>query len=214
MARQKFEAVSAATLSASANLDKARASADVARDQVDVIVRRRAELQAGMASARAAKARAEAALALARQDRDDAIIRAPIAGIVGDRNIERGEYVQAGTRLMAIVQRDDIHIIANFKETQTERMLPGQEATIRVDALPGTTLHGTVESLAPASGSEFALLPFEPGTGNFTKVVQRVPVRIRLTRVPADVFRLRPGLSVSASVDLRPPSAEQVAEIR
>jgi membrane fusion protein, multidrug efflux system len=213
VARQKYESVSATTLTASANLDKARASADVARNQVDVIVRRRAELQAGIANARATKARAEAALALAKQDLGDAVIRAPISGIVGDRNVEPGEYVQAGTRLMAIVRSDALYVVANFKETQTERMLPGQKAEIYVDALPGAPLKGTVESLAPASGSEFALLPFEPGTGNFTKIVQRVPVRIKLAAQP-ELMRLRPGLSVSATVELLPPTAAHLAALR
>ena len=92
-------------------------------------------------------------------------------------------------------------------------MLPGQKAEIYVDALPGAPLKGTVESFAPASGSEFALLPFEPGTGNFTKIVQRVPVRIKLATQP-ELMRLRPGLSVSATVELLPPTAAQLAALR
>jgi len=213
VARQKYESVSATNVSASANLNKARAAADVARNQVEVIVRRRAELKAGIKNAKAMKQRAEAALALARQDAGDTVIRAPIAGVVGARNVEPGEYVQGGTRLMAVVARDALYVVANFKETQTERMLPGQKAEVYVDALSGAPLEGTVESLAPASGSEFALLPFEPGTGNFTKIVQRVPVRIKLS--PEKVLaNLRPGLSVSATVELLPPTAARLAALR
>lgn len=207
VARQKYESVSATTISAAASLDKARATADVSRNQVEVIVRRRGELAAAVENAKAVKARSEATLALARQDAGDTVIRAPIAGVIGNRNVEPGEYVQAGTRLMAVVARDALYVVANFKETQTERMLPGQKAEIHVDALPGTPIKGTVESLAPASGSEFALLPFEPGTGNFTKIVQRVPVRIKLTPAQAALARLRPGLSVSATVTLGSPDA-------
>ncbi len=213
VARQKFESVSATTVTASANLDKARAASDVARNQIEVIVRRRAELSAAIENARAAKARAEAALALARQDLGDTVIRAPISGVVGDRHVEVGEYVQAGSRLMALVDRDGVYVVANFKETQTDRMLAGQKAEIYVDALSGDPLEGIVESLAPASGSEFALLPFEPGTGNFSKIVQRVPVRIKLLRQP-ELLRLRPGLSVSATVRLDPPTAAQLAALR
>jgi membrane fusion protein (multidrug efflux system) len=208
VARQKFESVSATSANASANFDKARAASDVARNQIEVIVRRRAELEAAVANAKATKARAEAALALARQDAGDTVIRAPIAGVVGDRNVEPGEYVQAGTRLMAIVPRESLYVLANFKETQTTRMLPGQKADVYVDALPDAPLKGVVESLSPASGSEFALLPFEPGTGNFTKIVQRVPVRIKLLPQPA-LARLRPGLSVSATVTLGEGAADQ-----
>lgn len=211
VARQRYESVTAAATSAGANLDKARAASLVAESQVGVILRRREELVAQIAQADAAKTKADAALALARQDLGDTVIRAPIDGIVGDRKVEAGEYVQAGTRLLAVVRRDSLYIVANFKETQTERMLEGQEAEIDVDALPGAPLKGTVESLAPASGSEFALLPFEPGTGNFTKIVQRVPVRIRLTANQPALARLRPGLSVSATVDLSEPSGAKLA---
>ncbi len=200
--RQKFESVSATAVTANSNVGKVRAAALVAQNQVSVVQHRRAELQAQIKSAEATKAHADATLALAKQDEGDAIIRAPISGIVGDRQIESGEFVQPGTRLMAIVRLDALYVVANFKETQTERMLAGEKAEIYVDALPGTVIRGTVESLSPASGSEFSLLPFEPGTGNFTKIVQRVPVRIKLTPGQSGLARLRPGLSVSATVTL------------
>jgi membrane fusion protein (multidrug efflux system) len=96
-----------------------------------------------------------------------------------------------------------LYVVANFKETQTARMLPGQRARISIDALPGETLEGEVESFAPGSGSEFSLLPFEPATGNFTRIVQRVGTRIRILPGQPDVARLRPGLSAEVRVDLR-----------
>jgi membrane fusion protein (multidrug efflux system) len=106
---------------------------------------------------------------------------------------------------MAIVPMHALYVVANFKETQTARMAAGQTADIRVDALSGHAITGTVESFAPGSGAEFALLPFEPGTGNFTKIVQRVPVRIRLAADAETLARLRPGLSAEVTVRLDPP---------
>jgi len=116
--------------------------------------------------------------------------------------VQVGDYVTPGQRLMTLVPEQGIYVTANFKETQTGRMQPGQRADVHVDALPGVTFRGEVDSLAPGSGSTFALLPFEPGTGNFTKIVQRVPVRIRLDAGQPDLAALRPGLSVDARVSL------------
>jgi membrane fusion protein (multidrug efflux system) len=198
--RRTAEQARAASLSANAAADKSRAALDVARRQLDVVASRRGELQAAVAQARAGKARADAALALARQDSGHALIRSPIAGVVGDRQAEVGEYVQPGTRLLTIVPTDKVYLVANFKETQTARMVVGQTVSVKIDALPGVTFTGKVESFAPGSGSEFALLPFEPGTGNFTKIVQRVPVRISLDPGQAGLKRLRPGLSAKVSV--------------
>jgi membrane fusion protein (multidrug efflux system) len=103
---------------------------------------------------------------------------------------------------MTVVPLGALYLTANFKETQTARMTVGQAVTVKVDALPGVTLKGRVESFAPGSGSQFSLLPFEPGTGNFTKIVQRVPVRIRLEPGQPGLDRLRPGLSATAKVRL------------
>jgi membrane fusion protein (multidrug efflux system) len=198
--RRSAEQAKAASVSANAAADKSRAALDVARRQLDVVSSRRGELQAAIAQARAGQAKADAALALARQDSGHALIRAPIDGVVGDRQAEVGEYVQPGTRLLTIVPTDKVYLVANFKETQTERMVAGQAVSVKIDALAGVTFKGRVESLAPGSGSEFALLPFEPGSGNFTKIVQRVPVRISLDPGQADLKRLRPGLSAKVSV--------------
>ena len=110
---------------------------------------------------------------------------------------------QPGTRLLTIVPLKALYVTANFKETQVSRMAVGQPATIKVDALPGRALKGEVDSFAPGSGSQFSLLPFEPGTGNFTKIVQRVPVRIRFEPGQSGLDRLRPGLSTTVTVRLR-----------
>ena len=160
-----------------------------------MVGRRRAELLAQ-------KAQAEAALALAAQDIEHTLVTAPLAGVIADRKAEVGTYVQPGTRLLTIVPLQSLYVIANFKETQTSRMLVGQAVEVRLDALPGRKFIGKVESLSPGSGSEFGLLPFEPGTGNFTKIVQHVPVRIQLDPGQADLARLRSGLSAKVKVKL------------
>jgi membrane fusion protein (multidrug efflux system) len=191
----------ASAVSADADAARSRAAFDVSRDQAAVTSSRRASLLAALEQARAVEAKARAALDLARQDQVNSVIRAPIAGIVGARQAQPGDYVQPGSRLMTLVPTAGLYVTANFKETQTARMTAGDKAEVRVDALPGVTLKGRVDSFAPGSGSDFALLPFEPGTGNFTKIVQRVPVRIRLD--PGQrVDRLRSGLSATVKVRL------------
>jgi membrane fusion protein (multidrug efflux system) len=204
VARHDADQYRAAAVSAQADVDRSRAQFDVSRNQEAVTRAKRLTLQANLAQATADVAAASAALDLARQDQGHAIVRAPIDGVVGDRQVEPGDYVQPGSRLLTIVPLDALYVVANFKETQTARMLPGQTATIEVDALPGKALNGEVESFAPGSGSQFALLPFEPGTGNFTKIVQRVPVRIRLAPDRA-LASLRPGLSTTVTVRLTQP---------
>jgi len=123
--------------------------------------------------------------------------------VVGNRQVQQGDYVQPGSRLLTLVPMHALYVTANFKETQTGRMHPGQPVRIHVDAFPGQDFAATVESLAPGSGARFALLPFEPATGNFTKIVQRVPVRIRFDPTQRGLEQLRPGLSVSAKVTLQ-----------
>ena len=189
----------ATATAAAAESDRSRAALDVSRAQLDVTTGRRAESQAAVAQAQAAVLRAQGALSLAEQDAAHCIIRAPVDGVIGDRQVQPGDYVQAGTALLSIVPMNTLYITANFKETQTARMRPGQSADISIDALDSGSLRGEVDSIAPGSGSQFALLPFEPGTGNFTKIVQRVPVRIRL--LPGDGLQnLRPGLSATVRV--------------
>jgi membrane fusion protein (multidrug efflux system) len=205
VARLQADQFRATAVTAVVNAQNSRVAYDVSRNQAAVTGARRALLQASLSQSIAAVSRAQAALDLAKQDCDHATIRAPIDGVVGDRRIEVGDYVEAGTRLMTIVPIEALYVVANFKETQTNRMTVGQPAEVEVDALPGTTLHGQVESFAPGSGSQFALLPFEPGTGNFTKIVQRVPVRIRFEPGQQGLARLRPGLSTKVSVRLVEP---------
>jgi membrane fusion protein, multidrug efflux system len=145
---------------------------------------------------------AQASLDAAKLNLDDTLLRASIEGRVGDDTAQLGEYVQPGTRLMSIVPVQAIYLVANFKETQLRRMHIGQPAKIRVDALD-RVIAGRIESFAPGTGSQFALLPPENATGNFIKIVQRVPVRFRLLP-PAEVAdRLVPGLSVTVQIDTR-----------
>ena len=203
VARRDAERVRAEALSTAANADHSRAALKVSQGQAAVTASRGQELSASLAAARAQYEKAQAALGLAQLDLDHATIRAPISGIVADRQANPGDYVAPGTRLMTVVPTTTLYVTANFKETQTDRMLAGQAATITADALPGRKFTARVQSLAPGSGSEFALLPFEPGSGNFTKIVQRVPVRLALDPGQADVVRLRPGLSAKVTVRLR-----------
>jgi membrane fusion protein (multidrug efflux system) len=200
--RRDTERVRATAVAAEQELARSRALLGVAREGTGVTRARRPVLEAAVRSAKANVAKARAAVDLARQDHRHATVLAPIDGVVANRQARVGDYVAPGTRLLTVVPLHDLYITANFKETQTERMRPGQRVTIDVDALSGEALAGRVESIAPGSGSTFSLLPFEPGTGNFTKIVQRVPVRIRFDSRQPRVERLRPGLSVTATVHL------------
>jgi membrane fusion protein, multidrug efflux system len=153
-----------------------------------------------------AQAQLEAARANADQVRlnlQDTVVVSSTDGKVGDRAVRVGQYVAPGARLMTIVPVQALYLVANFKETQIGRMRPGQPVRIRVDALPGADVHGVVDSFAPGTGAEFALLPPENATGNFTKIVQRVPVRIRVLAGPEARRVLTPGLSATVAVDTR-----------
>jgi membrane fusion protein (multidrug efflux system) len=152
------------------------------------------------------------ALEQARLNLGYTTIRAPIAGTVGARNVRVGQYVQAGTQMMAVVPLQSVYVVANFKETQLAGVRKGQRATVEIDGLDGASVEGKVDSLAPASGLEFALLPPDNATGNFTKIVQRIPVKIALAPDSALAGRLRPGMSVTATVDTK-PSAHAASEI-
>jgi membrane fusion protein (multidrug efflux system) len=181
-----------------------------ARANVDVLKAQRQEAESLAAELTTAVDRA-------RRDLDFTVIRAPFDGVVGNKAVEAGAYVAPGTRVAALVPLQSVRIDANFKETQVERMRPGQAVIVTVDAYPDHPIRGTVESFSPASGSVFSLLPPDNATGNFTKIVQRLPVRVK---VPASVAReglLRPGLSAVVRVDTRTeagrPSTD-VAEAR
>lgn len=215
VSRREVDALRAQAISAQADADRSRAEYDVTRHRSTVIYAKRQTLQAALAQSQASVARADAALTLTRQDLAHTTIVAPIDGVVGARQVEQGDYVQPGSRLLTIVPLHSVYVVANFKETQTSRMLVEQLAEIEVDALPGVTLTGRVDSFAPGSGSQFSLLPFEPGTGNFTKIVQRIPVRIRFNDGQAELARLRPGLSTTVTVKLVDAKKEErVASLR
>jgi membrane fusion protein (multidrug efflux system) len=210
LAQQRAASLAKTSVASQADLDKANAALDQANAQV----------AAGMAQISAAEAqvkvlegqRAEAegqlktlGLALDKANRDlgFTVLRAPYDGVVGNFAVQTGDLVSAGARLMAVVPTNALYVEANFKETQLAHLVPGETVKISVDAMDAEPITGTVESLAPASGSVFSLLPAENATGNFTKVVQRVPVRIAL---PADVLKsgkLKAGLSVVVEADSR-----------
>lgn len=156
-----------------------------------------------LASAEAAVEAARAHLAAAELDLSRTIVTAPIDGVVGDRQVQVGQLVRLGSPLMSVVPLADVYVVANFKETQIERFAPGQRVIVRPDVDHDLRLTGVIDSIAPASGSEFSIIPTDTATGNFTKIVQRVPVRIRLDRDQEGLALLRPGLSASVTVDTR-----------
>jgi multidrug resistance efflux pump len=157
-------------------------------------------VQVGRGGLEAAVQGAEAALRLAQIDLANTVIRAPVDGQLGEVSVRRGQYVTAGTQLMAVVPRA-LWVTANFKEAQTARMRPGQRASFTVDALGGERLWGRVEQLAPAAGSEFSVIRPDNATGNFVKIPQRIAVRIRIDPNQPAADRLRPGMSVQARVE-------------
>jgi membrane fusion protein (multidrug efflux system) len=168
--------------------------------------------RAELAQARAALGHSQAVQIQAELNLDYAIIRSPADGVVGNRTLRVGQYVQAGTELMAVVPTAAAYVVANFKETQLTDVRRGQPVTITVDMFPGRTYHGQVDSLAPASGQSFALLPPDNATGNFTKVVQRIPVRITLDPHDAGLADLRPGMSVTPAIDTKHSAETQAAQ--
>jgi membrane fusion protein (multidrug efflux system) len=192
---QELDEATASYLKAQAAVSET--SAQLAAEQTQLGV-----YQASRKEAEAKQMEAVAALKLAQINLDRTVIKAPIDGVVGNRGVRVGQYVKAGTQLLSLVPTD-VHVVANFKETQLDRMRPGQEVAISVDAFPSQALIGTIESFAPASGAEFSLLPEENATGNFTKIVRRVPVRIALPANNPLHGLMRPGLSVVVDVDTR-----------
>jgi membrane fusion protein, multidrug efflux system len=179
---------------ANASVNETRAGILAAKAQIDVISANRVQAERVLAELQTALAKAE-------RDMSFTEIHAPFDGIVANRAVEPGQFVQAGTRLMALVPADASFIEANFKETQLTDVHAGQKALITVDAIDGETYEGKVISISPASGAEFSLLPPENATGNFTKITQRVPVKVS---VPAGLAaKLKPGLSVTVTVDTR-----------
>ena len=193
-----------------------QAQADIrekdAMQQHDIAVVAAAEKQIGVFEAQLAQANATLAQQQAMERQAElnlsyTAITTPVDGTIGVRTLRVGEYVQAGTQLMAVVPLQAVYIVANYKETQLTNVRPGQSATIDVDTFPGAKIHGHVDSLAPASGQEFALLPPDNATGNFTKIVQRIPLKIVVDEDDPLVGKLRPGMSVESTIDTKPATS-------
>jgi membrane fusion protein (multidrug efflux system) len=197
--RQNAERASALDEAAQAGVASSEAGLDAAKQQFEV-------LDADIAEARADSNQAQADLLTAELNLGYTEIRSPIDGYVGNRAAEVGAYVSGGAYLVTIIPAHNLWVDANFKEDQLERMAPGQSATVIADVLPDHIFHGRVISLAPATGAIFSVIPPENATGNFTKIVQRVPVRVKLDGAETMLHALRPGLSATVSVDARSAS--------
>jgi membrane fusion protein, multidrug efflux system len=189
-AQANYDQAVAAVQSADATIQSAAANVEVLKAQREEANRTLQQFQTSLAKA--------------ERDLSFTVIRAPFDGVVGNRAVQVGDYVQPTQRLASLVPLDAVYIDANFKETQVSRLQPGQPVSIAVDALPGQTIEGRVASFAPASGSVFSLLPPDNATGNFTKVVQRLPVRILVPAAVAEQAVLRPGMSVIVKVNTKP----------
>lgn len=185
---------------AKANLAGADSAIAAAEANISVVTAQRAEAESQIKSLELAKAKAE-------RDLSFTVLKAPFDGVVGNLAVQDGDLVSPGQRLAALVPIENLYIEANFKETQVAGIKPGAKVRIEVDAIEGREIEGTVESISPASGSVFSLLPPENATGNFTKVIQRLPVRIALPKSALDAGHLRAGLSVVVEVDSRTGNA-------
>ncbi|MQA21112.1 HlyD family secretion protein [Rugamonas rivuli] len=183
----------AAKAQTAAAVSQARASLEIARQQVQSVVVNKLSLAAAVANA-------TAALKAAKVDLDNTRITAPEDGQLGQVTVRKGAYVNTGAQLMGLVPRQ-LWVIANLKETQMNGVQVGQSATFKVDALDGAQLTGQVERISPATGSEFSVLPADNATGNYVKIAQRIPVRIRIDAGQAKAHRLAPGMSVVVSID-------------
>jgi len=202
--REKLEQLQTQAREAQAQVASARAGLLAAQRRQGTLGK---QIQQADSQANAARAQLEAA----RLNLSATTLRASITGRVGDLTVRPGQYVQPGQRLMSVVPTDRIYVTANFKETQLGLIRRGQPVTLEVDALPDLELEGRVESIAPGTGAEFSVLPPQNATGNFTKIVQRIPVRIAITATPEIRRLLVPGMSVEATVDTRGAKGELTA---
>ncbi len=199
--RQKFDYAKADRQKAQAQVAAANATLAVEKGRLGV-------LRAQKIEAERAVSQAEAARDLAQQALDDTKIYAPFDGVIGNRSVQTGALVQPGEQLLVLVPLPGVYVVANFKETQIEHMAHGQKVRLEIDAFPDAGLTGRVESFAPATGAQFSLLPPENATGNFTKITQRVPIRISIDDSKW-AAALRPGLSVVVDVDTRDADGTQ-----
>jgi membrane fusion protein (multidrug efflux system) len=216
--RERVGQADAAVRQAQANVDKTHADLDrltplvqqgvMSRQQLDAATNAARAADATLAAAQAALLGADAKVAWARSARDQAALQlsytrvlAATTGVVSKKSVEVGQLVQAGQPLMSVVPTTDVWVTANLKETETTHVVPGDTVSFSVDAYPGCHFGGRVESLSPATGARFSLLPPDNATGNFTKVVQRIPVRIRpVAPIDCRDRSLRPGMSVVATI--------------
>ena len=202
---QKLSSVRAGAAQSTASVTQAQAALEAEKRAAESLGSARAQTVAQVAAARAA-------VEQARLDLERTVIRAPAAGVVGARSVRSGQLVQPGVTLMSVVPLGKAFIVANFKETQLARLRIGQPVEIKADAFGGQTIKGRVQSFAPATGAEFALIPVENAVGNFTKIAQRIPVRIAVDDGEALASALRPGLSVEVKVDVRGRTGQSFAE--
>jgi membrane fusion protein, multidrug efflux system len=213
--RQLQEQAQANRDQAVAGVEGTQAAIDSAAANVDVLKGQQQEALSTLNELKTALTKAE-------RDLSFTVIRAPLNGVIGNRAVQTGDYVQTGQRLASLVPLAEVYVTANFKETQFAHLKPGQAVSIAVDALPEHRIQGIVESFSPASGAVFSLLPPDNATGNFTKIVQRLPVRIHVPAEVASEGLLRPGMSVVVSVNTKPsafagngaPSQAQSASAR
>lgn len=208
--RQKLDMALANSRKAEAALDGARAMLAAERNKLKVLMTQRLEAEAALKES-------GARLQLANFDLENTVVRAPVDGLVGNRHLGLGQYLRPGMQVFTLVPLPNVYVTANFKETQIAHMRVGQSVELTVDSFPGESLTGIIESFAPASGSRFSLLPPENASGNFTKITQRLPVRIRIVTDGTRRAALRPGMSVVASVDTQtggylPKSGQGLAE--
>jgi membrane fusion protein (multidrug efflux system) len=201
--RQQLAQLRSQAAQANDKVASARAALVSAQRRVGTL---RAQVKQALAQGEGARAQLDAA----NTNLGATVIRAATDGRIGDKTVRVGQYVQAATRLMTIVPTRDVYIAANFKETQLGLMRVGQRVTVEVDALPGVDIPGRVASISPGTGAQFSVLPPQNATGNFTKIVQRVPVRIAISPGPETLALLVPGMSVDVSVDTR--SAKDAGE--
>jgi membrane fusion protein (multidrug efflux system) len=198
--RQRLEQATADEKRFQATLARARDELEAQRSQMAVLDTQELQLRADLKSK-------QAMLALARITLGYTRIESPVDGMVGERGVRTGQYVRPGMQVISVVPLDTVWVVANYKETQLTRVAIGQPASITVDTFPGVVVTGRVDSISPASGSQFSLLPPDNATGNFTKVVQRIPVKIVLDRGHPLFGRLLPGMSVIATIHTDKPAA-------